>query len=173
MENQPQPKSIEKLIIDLQNTEDPYLRAAAAERLGEHGADNKKVLDILRNTAQSDFNKDVRDAAYNSLIKLEGKNVVSEENPPVIAADTSSKKWTRIGLWAGVIPGFILVLIFPKGNLFFLFCIGYLLGVPGALLGAYIGRQNDTTTWIGAIMGEILGLALFFGFASATCLFCQ
>ena len=173
MENQPQPKSIEGLIIDLQNTNDPYVRVAVAERLGEQGADNKKVLDILRNTAQSDSNKDVRDAAYNALIQLEGKNVVSEENPPIIAAENQTKKWTRTGFWAGIIPGFILVLIFPNGNLFFLFCVGYLLGVPGALLGAYIGRQNDTTAWIGAIIGEILGLALFFGFASATCLFCQ
>lgn len=172
MTEQQQLKNIKSLLNDLQNTEDDYIRKVAAEQLGEQETSNEKVVVALRKIAESDPNKYVRDAANNSLAKLGVETVSVEESLPTVE-EKKSKKWALIGLLAGLIPGLIMIILFPNGKLAVLFCFGALLGIPFGLLGAYLGRRNDTTVWIGSIAGVVLGVALFIWFAVANCLLCQ
>jgi len=40
-------------------------------------------------------------------------------------------------------------------------------GIPGGIIGAYIGRRSKKSAWIGAILGAALGVGCFFSFFMA------
>lgn len=160
MTEETQDTSIESLLEQLQNSKDSLVRGWAADLLVEQAKDNEPILGALRKAAQHDPSKLVRDAANSSLRKL-GEKVEQPNN------------WLSIGIWAGVIPGVLLLFIFPRGQLVILFLIGSTIGIPFGLIGAYMGRRSVRTAWIVAILGMIVGVALFVWFAIATCLICQ
>lgn len=73
----------DKLLYDLQNSEDDYIRKVAAESLGEQGVSDHDIISVLRKTAESDQNKYVRQAAARALenlgIGIEQKEVNMEK----------------------------------------------------------------------------------------------
>ena len=93
---------------------------------------------------------------------------ISETNETI----NSSVNWSPIGLVVGIAPALILTIIVLIGGgilgeaIFITFCLGSL-GIPFALIGAYLGRGNYETVWIGTVLGIILGTGLsFFIYAS-------
>ncbi len=105
-------------------------------------------------------------------MESEGKGK-SDQNTTNIATDNRSTKWKQIGLWVGIVPGVLLMLIFPKGLLVLLFLIGSDVGIPFGLTGAYIGRRSEKAAWLGAILGIVVGIGAFVWFLTATCILCQ
>lgn len=66
----PLPANIMNFLQDLQNSQEPYVRKVAAERLGELKMIDDRVINSLKTAAQSDTNKYVRDAAEKALVDL-------------------------------------------------------------------------------------------------------
>lgn len=60
----------DKLLYDLQNSEDDYIRKIAAESLGEQEVSDPVIINALTKTAESDQNKYVRQAAARALENL-------------------------------------------------------------------------------------------------------
>jgi hypothetical protein len=69
MAEQTQDTSIHSLLDQLQNSKDSYVRGWAADLLRERAKDNEQVLSALKNAAQFEKNKSVRDAAKSALRK--------------------------------------------------------------------------------------------------------
>jgi len=156
MAEQTQDTSIESLLDQLQNSSDAYVRGWAADLLGERAKDNEQVLGALRIAAQADKNTSVRDTAMKALRKL-GENV--EQMTNFQAAGVGAK--------AGIGP-IVLIFLFalPSFGLFGII-VAIVVGLPGVLLGI-VGAiaanaliKSSTATWVGGILGAILGIALW------------
>jgi len=84
------------------------------------------------------------------------------------------KNWPLIGLLAGLFPGLIMFLLSiaaPAGGMYTI-CIGYAGIVFGMIGASLVGKRNEATVWITAIIISILGAGLIFMLAKFTCVFC-
>ena len=88
-----------------------------------------------------------------------GKKVLNFDKS--LATTDTVKYWPIIGLLVGLVPTIFIAFGGSGGWLGFVgsFCYGSL-GIPSALLGAYIGKRSKSNTWIGAFLGMIPGAGL-------------
>lgn len=162
-------------LLDLLKSDDHHKRYDACEELRVSRQPlPQKAIDALR-FATNDSNPEVADAAQRalSLHTLPPEVIDSKTQEETIT--NALKSWWLIGLLAGLIPGLILyiwLVLVVNNALMYPICLGFP-GIPFGIIGAYFGRQRKTTAWIGAILGAILGVGLWFGFAMATCLLCM
>ena len=163
MDKKSQATSIDGLVDQLQNSKEMYVRKVAADRLGEQAKDNEQVLGVLRNVAQSDESRVVRDAAKIAVGKL-GEKFEAAQEPWT--------NWQAVGIGAlvSLIPIFLVAV--PLGvdfwgkidiaNILLLFTM---VTFAGGIIGAVISNsERKNTVWIGAALGATLGGCIGFYF---------
>ena len=187
---------IPKLLDELKSQE-TYIRNDAIKRVIKEKIHDEQVIVALKEVIENDPSMAVRNFARAALdvfgvehsaveesIGINSKISEVEESTGInskISEDNisetnetinSSVNWSPIGLVVGIAPALILAILVLIGGgilgeaIFITFCLGSL-GIPFALIGAYLGRGNYETVWIGAILGIILGTGLsFFIYAS-------
>jgi len=101
----------------------------------------------------------------------DSKDDISQTNQTI---DNTVKNWLLIGLLAGLIPGLIMFLlsIGDPAGISYTICIGYAGIVFGTIGASLVGKRNETTVWITAILISILGASLMFMLVYLTCVFC-
>jgi len=162
-------------LIELLKSDNPNKRYDACEELRVSRQPlPQDAIDALR-FATNDSNPEVADAAQRALaLHTSPPEAVSSIKQEETIINTV-KSWWLIGLLAGLIPGLILyiwIVLIVDNEIFYPICLGFP-GIPCGMVGAFLGRKSKTTAWIGAILGAILGVGLWFGFAMATCLLCM
>jgi hypothetical protein len=135
------------------------------ETIRQQRINDERVVEALMNISANHPSGSARKEANKTLKHL-------GITPPPINLKWAN--WLLIGFSAGLIPGLLLyALIYGFTEVDLGAVILICLGIPGGVIGAYLGRRGVKTTWIAAILGAILGAGLFVVFAISTCLFCQ
>ena len=153
---------IQSLIQKLQSN-NPEKRYEACEELRVmmlHQPLLQDAIDAL-NIAANDADPNVADAARRALVLHSEKKNEELERGKNEEITNSVKYWPLIGLLGGIVSGLLLAFVEYIFDLYVTFyCVS--LAIPFTLIGAYIGRRNYKTAWIGSIVGAILGVGFIF-----------
>ena len=177
---------ISDLLDELQSNEE-YIRNDAIKKIIKGKFNDEKIFIALKEVIENDRSMAVRNFARSALdvfgvehsaaeesVEFNTKNSkdnVFQKNQTI---DNMVKNWLLIGLVAGLIPGLIMYLFSigdPAGGSYTI-CIGYAGIVFGMIGASLVGRRNETTVWITAILISIFGAGLMFMLIIFTCVFC-
>jgi uncharacterized membrane protein YeaQ/YmgE (transglycosylase-associated protein family) len=176
---------ISDLLDELQSNE-AYIRNDAIKKIIKGKINDEKIIIALKEVIENDRSMAVRNFARSAMnvfsvehsaaeesVEFNTKNSkdnVSQTNQTI---DNTVINWLLIGLLAGLIPGLIMFLlsIGDPAGVSYTICIGYA-GIVFGTIGASLGKRNETTAWITAILISILGAGLMFMLVIFTCVFC-